>query len=142
MPDLEQICCLHLAAAWGVMLLGILWGMVMGLFFHKAEWLGGYDSWRRRLLRLGHIACFGIGLLNLLFIVTLILVALFKEVDLETSYRMVIQAGSLGWLTALFTMPTVCALSAWKKAFRHLFFIPVTASILAISSTFYLTLLP
>ncbi len=142
MPELNQICCLQLAAAWGVMLLGIVWGMSMGMFFHKAEWMGGYDSWRRRLLRLGHIACFGMGFLNILFTATLVLISLFKGIDFETGHLAVVNAGYAGWLLALFTMPTVCALSAWKKPFRHLFFIPVTASLVAISATFYLTLLP
>ena len=38
------------------MLAGVLSGMAMGLFFHQDGWLGGYGSFRRRLLRLGHIA--------------------------------------------------------------------------------------
>ena len=37
------------------------------MFFHGEDWLGGYGSWRRRMLRLGHISMIGTGLLNLAF---------------------------------------------------------------------------
>ena len=57
-------------AAWLGILAGALAGAVMGLMFHRDDWLGGYSSWRRRMLRLGHIAFFGIGLLNLAFAAT------------------------------------------------------------------------
>src|SRR4051812_205671 len=50
---------LNIAAAWIGILCGVLGGAVVGLFFHRDEWLGGYGSWRRRLARLGHISFFG-----------------------------------------------------------------------------------
>ncbi|MBF0186174.1 MAG: hypothetical protein HQM06_17540 [Magnetococcales bacterium] len=50
---------------------GALLGMVMGLWsfdgpLSPPTFLGGYADTPRRLLRLGHIACFGTGILNLL----------------------------------------------------------------------------
>ena len=33
--------------AWGWMLMGLLSGVVLGLGFHKAEFMGGYGGWRR-----------------------------------------------------------------------------------------------
>lgn len=61
---------LHLVIAWVAILVGLLSGTVIGLFFHREEWLGGYHSWRRRMVRLGHVAFLGTGLLNLAFAMT------------------------------------------------------------------------
>ncbi|HMF37455.1 MAG TPA: hypothetical protein VKF17_12475, partial [Isosphaeraceae bacterium] len=58
---------LNLTVAWLAILLGLISGTLLGLFFHREDWLGGYGSWRRRMLRLGHISFFGTGLLNLSF---------------------------------------------------------------------------
>ena len=44
--------------------------MVLGLFFHRENWLGGYASLKRRMYRLGHISFFGLGAVNLLFWLT------------------------------------------------------------------------
>src|SRR6185503_20678894 len=61
---------LNLIAGWLGMLAGVLSGAVIGLFFHDEKWMGGYASYRRRLARLGHIAFFGLGFLNLIFAAT------------------------------------------------------------------------
>ena len=55
----------NIIAAWIGFLLGGISGAVPGLFFYRYDWLGGYTSWPRRMIRLGHIAFFGIGFLNL-----------------------------------------------------------------------------
>ena len=52
---------LHLVIAWVAILVGLLSGTVIGQFFHREEWLGGYHSWRRRMVRLGHVAFLGTG---------------------------------------------------------------------------------
>ena len=62
---------LHILIAWIAMLLGVIAGAVGGLFFHNDEWAGGYASFRRRMLRLGHVSFFGLGFMNLLFGLTL-----------------------------------------------------------------------
>ena len=46
---------------------GIASGAIVGLFFHADEWMGGYSSYRGRLIRLAHISFFGLGFLNLFF---------------------------------------------------------------------------
>ncbi len=56
---------------WACAALGALTGLVMGLWSFDGPvpvpgWLGDYGSTARRLARLGHIAFFGIGILNLL----------------------------------------------------------------------------
>ena len=57
----------NLHAAWIGFFAGCLAGAIPGLFFHGSDWLGGYASWPRRMIRLGHVAFFGIGFLNLAF---------------------------------------------------------------------------
>jgi hypothetical protein len=44
--------------------------LILGLYFHDENWLGGYASFRRRMYRLAHIPFFGPGAVNLLFYFT------------------------------------------------------------------------
>lgn len=99
------------------MLLGVISGAVIGLFFHREDWMGGYQSYRRRLTRLGHISFFGLGFLNFFFAISHQLAGL--EAALATAAAVCFTVGAA-------TMPAFCFLSAWRKPFRHGFFIPVT----------------
>ena len=45
------------------------------------------------------------------------------------------QIASLGFIIGGITMPAVCFLTAWRVGFRHLFFIPVSALIIAVLET-------
>lgn len=117
---------INLIGGWLDMLAGILSGAVVGLFFYRDEWMGGYGSWRRRLTRLGHISFFGLGFLNLLFAATSSQLLL---------GRLSLRIASAGLIAGAITMPICCFLSAWRKPLRHLFPIPVvalTAGIVAI----------
>lgn len=106
---------LNLYVAWTAILLGLLTGIPLGLGFHDEGWQGGYSSWRRRLLRLGHIALFGTAFLNLAFWLCVRELELFVPPPLASS---LLAAGAA-------TMPAVCFLAAWRKPLRRLFFIPV-----------------
>ena len=108
---------INLHAAWIGFLLGCVAGALPGLFFHGEEWLGGYGSWPRRMIRLGHVAFFGIGALNLGFALTV------RTLGLEGG----LQTTSVLLIVGAVAMPTVCYLSAWKATFRNLFFIPATS---------------
>jgi hypothetical protein len=113
---------INIQAAWIGFLLGCVSGAVPGLFFYNSEWLGGYVSWKRRMIRLAHVAFFGLGFINLFFSLTA------KALGLDSGLQNI----SILLIAGAITMPTVCYLSAWKPAFRHLFFIPavsVTAGI-------------
>ena len=105
----------NLLAAWFGIFLGIIAGLIQGLFFHDDNWLGGYTSWKRRMVRLGHISFFGIAFINLAFAMSIQYFG-FKEIYMWTS--------TLFILTAI-AMPLVCYLSVFNKNFRHLFAIPV-----------------
>src|SRR5262245_23719460 len=54
-------------AGWGLLLAAFATGALAGLGFHREDFLGGYGSFRRRLLRLGHIALAALGMLNLIY---------------------------------------------------------------------------
>jgi hypothetical protein len=107
----------NLWAAWIGILAGMLSGGLMGLRFFDESWLGGYQSWRRRMVRLAHIAFFGIAIINLAYAV---------------SVKHLAAAGEAGWTSVLLisgaiTMPAVCYLAAWRKPLRHLFAVPVVS---------------
>lgn len=114
----------NLVAAWVGFLLGSLAGLTTGLFFHGETWLGGYGSWRRRMIRLGHIAFFGLGFLNLGFAHTVQALGLTAGIALPSSLFIVGAA----------TMPLVCYLSAYRKPFRNLFFIPALSVTIGVAA--------
>jgi hypothetical protein len=114
---------INLFTGWISLLGGVLSGMAMGLFFHRDGWLGGYGSFRRRLLRLGHIAFFGLGFLNLLFALSV--------VQLPSAAPPVMGA-SISLVVGAITMPLCCFLTAWRAPFRHLFPLPATCVLVGV----------
>lgn len=106
-----------LLAGWVGMLLGVVSGAVIGLFFHREDWMGGYGSFRRRMTRLGHIAFFGLGFVTLVFAFT---------IDVHPIADGAARLAATLFIAGLATMSPCCFLTAWKKVpFRHFFFIPV-----------------
>ena len=100
---------INLHVAWIMMVVGALVGALSGLFFHKQEWFGGYASWQRRMMRLGHISLFGIAFINVAFVFTVSYLRVDSNILLPSRLLII---GSI-------TMPIVCFLSAYKKFFRH-----------------------
>ena len=112
----------NLYAGWVGIFLGCLCGAMQGLFFHNDDWLGGYASWPRRMLRLGHISFFGIGFVNLAFGLTVEAQGI-EDGVFTASWLLILAAAA---------MPLLCYLSAFKKGVRHLFFIPAGSAIVGI----------
>jgi len=106
----------NLWAGWTGMLFGLVSGALIGLQFHREDFAGGYAAFRRRMLRIGHLAFFGLGIINVLFALTL------TSSGVALGYPAV---ASASLAAAVFLMPVVCFLTAWKKPFRHLFPLPV-----------------
>ena len=102
-------------AGWAMLLAAFVMGAVLGLFFIRENFLGGYASWRRRLLRLGHIALAALGILNMVFALA----------GLPAPGSWQATGAGAGLIAGGVLMPAVCFLSAWRTGFRHLFFIPV-----------------
>ena len=121
----------NLVVGWSATLLGLVAGAVIGTFFHNDEWLGGYGSWRRRMLRLAHVALVGTGLLNIAFALSL--------ASLPGAPRLPL--ASVLFIVGAVAMPTVCALSAWRIGFRNLFFVPVVSLIAATADLLFWGLL-
>ena len=109
---------LNLALAWSWVALGLGSGMVLGLFFHREQWLGGYASLKRRLYRLGHISFFALGVLNLCFY--------FTVRELALTGPAVMLAGWAFVVGAIF-MPFCCVLMAHAPRLRPLFAVPVVS---------------
>lgn len=110
-------------AGWAGFLLGVISGMVAGLFFYREEWMGGYGSWRRRMTRLGHVSFFGLGILNVLFALSV------RAAGIER-----VEVASWALIVGAATMPAVCYLSAWRPVARHLFFIPVLSVLVGLGA--------
>lgn len=108
-------------AGWILILAAFITGAAIGLFFHRQDFWGGYASFRRRLVRLGHIALAALGALNVLFSIA-------TPAGPSTSLRV----ASLLLLVGGASMGSICFLTGWRESFRHLFFIPVTSLMLAV----------
>jgi hypothetical protein len=116
---------LNWQVGWWLILLAFVTGTGIGLFFHREDFLGGYNSFRRRIVRLGHIALAALGMLNVIF-------SLSPWPEPETTASAI---ASLGFVAGGISMPTVCFLTGWRESCRHLFFIPVLALLIAVSFT-------
>jgi hypothetical protein len=119
---------LNLLLAWFWIAMGILSGMLLGIGFHREQWLGGYGSFRRRLYRLGHISFFGLALLNLGFFFTV------RAVGIEAGLGAV---GSWGFVLGALTMPFCCLVMAHRPSCYPLFAIPVLSLATAASATLW-----
>ena len=115
----------HLAnwyIGWWMLLAAFAEGAVVGLFFQREEFMGGYGSWRRRVMRLGLVALAGLGMLNLVFGIS--------PLPVGGTW----QAGgtAVGLIVGGIAMPAVCFLAAWRMGLRHLFVVPVAALVGAV----------
>jgi hypothetical protein len=107
---------------WSLILAAFITGALLGLFFHREDFWGGYNSFRRRIVRLGHIALAALGMMNVVF-------SLSPWPGMATWQG---QRASIAFIVGGISMPVVCFLCGWWKGFRHLFFIPVVALVLAV----------
>ncbi|HUJ10817.1 MAG TPA: hypothetical protein VL171_12390 [Verrucomicrobiae bacterium] len=114
---------LNFIGGWWLILTAFVSGAIIGLGFHREEFLGGYISFRRRLLRLGHIALAALGILNVVYGLAPTAALSFGPASLP---GMLLLGGAVA-------MPLVCFLSAWRESFRHLFFIPVVLLVTAVA---------
>ncbi len=112
---------------WLWIVLGFASGALLGMKFQGEKWLGGYDSHQRRLVRLGHISFFGLGLLNVLFAHSL------DRIHLSPALLML---ASRSLILGALTMPVCCGLMAWKRGLQPIFVVPVLSSLIGGVLTF------
>lgn len=110
---------------WAMMAFGALLGMLIGLRSHLEDWLGGYSTYRRRILRLGHIASFALGGMTVLYMASI-------PPELLASPTTVLKTGATAMVLGALLMPTVCLATAWREQFRHLFGIPAISVLVAL----------
>jgi len=124
---------LNLLVAWVGISLGFVSGLLLGLFFHREEWLGGYTSFRRRLYRLAHISFFGLGAVNLAFFFTV------KSFPGAGPLQGI---ASMAFIIGAISMPICCILMAHFPKTRVLFGVPVLSLLLGGVITCLLVLHP
>jgi hypothetical protein len=110
---------INLLAAWIGILLGFISGSVIGLFFHRDGWLGGYGSLKRRLYRLAHISLFGLGAVNLFFYLT----------TQPLAGGLLLPLASSAFIIGGITMPVCCLTMAHFPKSHLLFAVPVISLI-------------
>ena len=111
---------LNLILAWLWILLGFVTGMVLGMFFHAENWLGGYGSFKRRMYRLAHISFFGLGAVNLLFWLTT------KNLPLTDPLASI---AAWAFIVGAITMPVCCVIMAHFPKAHLIFAVPVVSLI-------------
>src|ERR1043165_5998569 len=103
-----------------MILAAFITGAIIGLGFHRDDFWGGYGSFRRRIVRLGHISLAALGMINLLFAWTVS-----RTTDAMSLASILLIVGAI-------SMACTCFLAGWKRVFRHLFFIPVVSLVVAV----------
>ena len=112
---------LNLAFGWIWITAGFLSGAMLGMGFHKENFMGGYGSWERRLTRLGHIAFFGTVFLNVMVGLSGLMLSE-DQMSGGMWYAM-----SWSFVIGALAMPICCFIAAkWIKA-KSIFVLPVIA---------------
>ena len=112
-------------AGWSLVLAAFLSGAWVGLFFHRDTFWGGYGSFRRRIVRLGHIALAELGILNVVFALS----------PWPEPGEGIAWAASACFVVGGLLMPLVCFLTGWRDGWRKWFAVPVASLILAVVLT-------
>jgi len=121
----------NLFLAWLWIVLGFATGLMLGLFFHLENWLGGYSSFKRRMYRLAHISCFGLGAVNLLFWLTA------RNFSSPGPFAGI---ASCAFIVGAITMPLCCVVMAHFPKSHLIFAVPVVSLILGGALTLTLVL--
>jgi energy-converting hydrogenase Eha subunit E len=112
---MEQI---NITFGWCWMIVGVVAGMLIGLRAESVHWAGGYDSLKRRALRLAHISAIALSLLNIVYGYSL------GEAELTETWKV---AGSSLMILGALLMPLVCLGTAFFNPVKYLFPIPASA---------------
>lgn len=58
---------INILFGWAWICVGLILGMILGMWAEGERWLGGYASITRRYLRLGHVAFIALSIINILY---------------------------------------------------------------------------
>jgi hypothetical protein len=101
---------------WAWMCLGLIFGMILGMWAEGEKWLGGYASITRRYLRLAHVAFIALSIINILYGKELATVDLPMPLKNIASYLMMFGAAGV---------PLTCISAAFFRKTRY--FLPLPA---------------
>jgi hypothetical protein len=114
------------AFGWISVAASLLVGLVMGVKFQREDWLGGYNAFPRRMVRLAHVALAALGMLNVLFAQAL------PRLDLAPGLAYV---ASFAFVTAAVLMPACCLFLAARRRHFGIFALPVLSLALGLTLT-------
>lgn len=114
---------------WSLFFVGILYGMALGLFafdgpLEAPERFADYASTPRRLIRLAHIACMALGIVNALY---------GHEIDRTALGERVKRAGSRLMMVAGTLMPTLLTLAAFSANWKWGLPVPSLAALASVA---------
>ena len=98
--------------------IGFIMGMVMGMKFKNPDWLGGYASWERRMLRLSHVAFIFLSILNIVYGHEL------ANVQMSETLK---QLGSILIIIGAIGIPTIVFTAAFYKKILYWLAVPIIA---------------
>jgi amino acid transporter len=128
-PELTSLGQRNRLFGWTLFLIGILYGMAMGLFAFNgpvqvSPEFADYASLPRRFVRFAHIACMALGMVNVQY---------GHEIDRLPLPANRMRTGANSMIAAGVLMPTVLTLAAFQPAWKWLLPIPSVAALIAIN---------
>ena len=91
-------------------------GLYMGLKFQREDWLGGYNAFPRRMVRLAHVAMVALGMLNILYS---------QSAARQHLNPNLAEVASLAFMAAALLMPTCCLYIAVRRRNFEFFAAPI-----------------
>ena len=102
---------------WISVLTGLAMGLYMGLKFQREDWLGGYNAFPRRMVRLAHVALVALGILNVQFAQSLPRMRLGEATAITASFA---------FMGGAVLMPACCLWMAVRRSHFEIFAAPVS----------------
>jgi hypothetical protein len=88
----------------------------MGMRFQREDWLGGYNAFPRRMVRLAHVALVALGILNILYA---------QSTARQHLSSTLAGVASIAFMGAAVLMPACCLLLAARRRHFEFFAAPV-----------------
>jgi ethanolamine transporter EutH len=114
------------SVGWILVLGSLVLGLYMGLKFQREDWLGGYNGFARRMVRLAHIALAALGVLNILFAQTA------SRLRLDAP---LVRAASVCYIAGAVSMPASCLWLAARRRNFGVFAFPIGCLLTALILT-------
>jgi len=101
---------------WFWVLGGLAMGLYMGMKFQREDWLGGYNAFPRRMVRLAHVAMVALGMLNILYA---------QSAARQHLNPTLANIASIAFMAAALLMPTCCLWIAARRRHFEFFAAPI-----------------